>query len=67
MDEQGSQELLLLVMAIEAVVSALAKRAGADPAFSGQVTMAVVATTAGLDASVAARVNALARKITGER
>lgn len=62
MDEQMEQRLL----AIEAVISALAKREGADPAFSGQVTMALVELTDGRSAMFASRTNALARRLTGE-
>lgn len=63
MDE--SMELRLL--AVEAVVSALARRAVADPKFSHEVTAVLVELTVWLGADAAARANTLARELTGER
>lgn len=67
MDERAfRKEMGPVLLAMEAVLSALARRAIADPAFSSEVTLALVESTDGLDPSVAAHANALARRITGE-
>lgn len=65
--DEIQEELALQQMALQAIVSALAERAlAADPRFSIEVTEQLVQTTHGLPLDIAARINAIARVMTGE-
>ncbi|MCD9005191.1 hypothetical protein LDO31_02880 [Luteimonas sp. XNQY3] len=65
-DKELKLEMLLLMTAMEGVLSALARRAMADPRFSMEVSEALLELTAEMPPDRAARVIGLSKLMTGE-